>query len=373
MKHDSKNIYEVIKALFQSKLTPPQEQKLNELLQDDADALRLIQNEQVLHNFVLETEMAEVKNDLEQFMHNQEKPNYTKIIVASIAGIIFLGTIIYFFFAPNTVKNETQKPVFTEEKIVPVTNKDNKKEINDLKPTKQESALEQKQDIIESTSKHIVEINENPKAQDELSLPLTDSSEHAEISKRVSIQEYLPEFTKDEKTHIEEKKDICADFNPDVNVEIQEMELTDKYATVAVNGSDNLEYKILPERSYSTDSYYELEPGQYAVFARDESGCETKVKEFSIQKTYCAKEYTKVFSPHRGDAWNVPVAIDEEYSVKIINKDYKEVFMYNSSSEDEPIWNGTDTEGNNVPLGLYKVFISYENGEKCVLNITIIR
>lgn len=373
MKGDLKNIYnDIIKEYMEGSLTDSDKEQFAEFIKEYPNAMDILEEEKAFKNFMVEAQLHNNKAELAEFMNTQNKGGAKWLYFTIPIVLLIIGGVYFFLPSDNDTveiaEYDQEVTVSGNEIVKPI--EDNKEIVENAE---QDKYLEL--DIISATSSKKPSTKHKNKKEKAL-----ESSTIENNAKETSLEgEVLTPSAEENQSDIKDKapialieKDTCELFVPQQRINIENVALGNEYGSINIESEQGaVEYSLEKEYGYEIDPRFEVEKGDYTIFAKDENGCITQIKSVTISQNLCVKDYPLSFSVSNEETWKVPVDLGLEYSVVILDKYHNQVFVSNSQNNTEYIWDGKNTHGENVALGFYKVFIQYENGEKCEYGVTV--
>lgn len=155
------------------------------------------------------------------------------------------------------------------------------------------------------------------------------------------------------------KKDFSIFLsNPPTITSIEEVDWTDvdNSITINVSGIGVYEYSIDGVHYQDENKFTGLKPGIYQIFARDKNGCGV------AKDTALLLNYSKFFTPNGdgiNDTWYIKFSqFEEEFDVKIFNRDGKLIIGMNGKDA----WDGT-YNGRMMPSDDYWFYVTRKDGK----------
>jgi hypothetical protein len=120
-----------------------------------------------------------------------------------------------------------------------------------------------------------------------------------------------------------------------------------------------------------TSVFSALYPGSYSLFARDINDCVSMLGTAIIGSEDCT--YQAAFAPLRGETWMVPVDENRIGTLFIYSKEGNVVYSIPVNGNETTVWSGETLSGQGLPMGLYQFEIRYDDGNRFIGNVTIVR
>jgi len=367
---DLKNIYSLIIGYFENKLTSDQKKDLDIYLDQNSDIKSIIEDEKAFQKFIVESNVYATEQNLQKFNSRRSFIKKYKLPFIIIGVLIIACSVL---FIPNS--GDTNEPQSTNINDTTVSLKTNSLE-QEIRIEKSKTIAK---DSLETRTKtlnkqpHITEETTQPQEVETSKLKQAENIEKESPKENVKSQIELKKPEPEIQTN--NKSNPCDNFAPTPEVQIQNPTLTSELGSLTIEYNDeSIEFSINDSLNFTDEYYYELSPGTHTLFAKNELNCIYNVGTYSIKKEFCLKDYSKSFSPNSGEEWELQLNSEYDFDLKIIDKYYKEIIIQNSNDYNETFsWNGTNMNGEQVPVGLYKVIINYSNKEHCMYNVVIIK
>lgn len=132
----------------------------------------------------------------------------------------------------------------------------------------------------------------------------------------------------------------------------------------------------MSERDFSDQSIFEglSAEQQHRVYIKDANACVALLNggSFQIPSTECVSDYQATFSISYEQDWLVPVNDFFNAEITLLNRVGAEMFKNNVEEGEIYRWDGIFENSNKVIPGRYNWLIEYEDGEQCVVKMTVV-
>jgi len=376
--YSKEQISELIEQYIEQKLPDHKLSEIKHLIETDEEWKREYESQFSAHEFVKELGFLGIQDDLSKDLAEMKDPTQqtsTKYWLTG-AGIVAVGTLLFV-----TVSLDKNKPVSenTESKtiILDTTSNSPQIKITDLK-------LEISKPIVQKTEKEVESISnveENiqfknidlPTVSDKKTeLNTIQNNNTQTLTTANDIQSKTENKTDLNNTSV--KKDICADYKPEIELLITPSTFSEENGSFEIKpkqGWENSKVKV-NNGSFSDKLVFEnLKAGQYTLESKNSNNCISKLTSVTIPNTNCSPNNDDQFSPNTDRVWKTQLDENQICNVQIMNKRKEIVFEKSNIKTDFFEWDGTNSNNEMVTTGLYKVFIQYKNGERCLLSLTV--
>lgn len=132
-------------------------------------------------------------------------------------------------------------------------------------------------------------------------------------------------------------------------------------------------YLFSLDGEYYSDEIYrdDLAKGEYAVYIKDDVGC-TATIQVTINSTSCYSDYQKTFDLASESEWTIPVVVNQEPEVQLVDKFGTVLLSRTIASEEQQIFDGYTNNGNKLTPNSYSWMVKYANDEQCIIKMTIL-
>ncbi len=159
----------------------------------------------------------------------------------------------------------------------------------------------------------------------------------------------------------------CDDFETQFSFEVTPSVFEQENgALILLSGENELSLFFDGEDYGDTKEIEELVAGTHKVVVANEKGCEAK-QSIVIPVTYCAKGYKKRFNIGVNKEWEIPLF--EKAEARVIDKTGNTIRVINA--DENNTWDGYSSDSEMVDQGYYKIFVTFENKEVCIYNLTV--
>ncbi len=271
------------------------------------------------------------------------KKLYKKVV--TVATAVVAGTALYFVFNNNS-KNETlpnktnettiEKPVINSTDSITAIEKNNtdNTELNDVNSLKNKNGGENdtpKNNIENNPQKELDSLPERTKEQKPEPKANADVDSKTNESKTTIVA--LPNVDNEKQSEIKK-----SEANGEKNVVEQ------KKTTKPVTQTDEITHKESSDNNWNSEV--------------EKNGCD-----FTVPETY---------EPSYNEQITITSSALSAGSIIVYSETMKEVYKRNFYLGEKLLWEGTNNNGEYLPMGLYKIIVLYQNGDKCIKGITIL-
>lgn len=118
-------------------------------------------------------------------------------------------------------------------------------------------------------------------------------------------------------------------------------------------------------------SIYDIPAGKYDLTIEYREVCSYKEK-INVPEKWCPMNQSFSFNPGYGEKWELKYSDGDRGTYTIFDKFGKEVYR-GEFGNGSNTWEGTNQQGNILPIGTYMTIISYSDGRKEKVELTIVR
>lgn len=340
------------KQLSENELTD-----FNQKLTNNTDFKNAFEEYELSRNFFIQKELFDVKDLLTEFKNTPPpSPNYTNYWIGGTFLFLLIGISTFFGLQKNTVEKET---VVFSPTIIDPTEEINNNIIDSVTLEKEIAIAPEKQEIISTPEKTISKkeiVNDEPEIKNIKDIPtkIIDIKNNETNKKLVSEKAVIDESSVEEVVIAKPCPTISFDVltkEPCKNQDNGDLQLTN------VQGGTS-PYVFIIESEEQKEAYFRnLTSGNYHLKIIDQKGCFVE-KDFLLKSQLCIqKDYE--FSYNYQSYLEIP--IQENGNFTILSKEGKRLVSLNLTNEDLTEWNGLDSQGNELSVGLYPIIITTNN------------
>ncbi len=361
--------YELIDKFLSGNLSDSEKIQFNKLMTDDSEFATEVEEFDFAQQVIVDQELGSLKAKIASDLNRRRKTrNRTRNIGMTSLGIALLLTVIYV-----------------------TSNPENKKEQPLNKPEKISDTIYNKEVSVDSFIFDDLEVSTKPTEQFEptKSLPSTveDNKPLGNDQEPIeTIADSSNTMVSDENT-VESEEETKGKRNPDSNINpcdnttiiIDVINITPackrdnngSFSLKATGGTKSCLFSSNGGRDYQKSPDFKfLFAKQYEVIAKDENGCQSKIRSINVPEKVCLKtEY--VFNPDY-EVWNIP-DMGESFELYIKNSSGNIIFNKKYELGTVAQWNGKSINGETAATGLYIFVIKTESGATTKGQITITR
>lgn len=347
---------------------------LSETLQEQ------VAHEKMAFEFFVDLDVIDLKRVMEADLASPNKATrsnkYWRLIMLFGAGMMCL--IAWRYWPLN-------KPLEVEEEVVSVTLTEEiaEEKINDKEPELKEAVVQEKiKEAINRTEplSGSFEVEElEAEVEDEIDLEMAEGH-LKEVVVSNNVEPEVIALEEERLTEATNKFDPCLNISFTGNVETKPSVVGMETGEVLIE-SARIKGGVGPylfslRRFNSEDEIHrfdDLASGTYILSVIDGNNCEGELQEeVMIKETYCSNNYQPTFNASYQSEWKVPIAEGQSAHVTLVNRVGQILIDQNMNSNARGIWNGILDNGLPAAPGAYKWFLSYDNGEKCIVNLTVL-
>lgn len=393
--------YDLIERYLNGTLTKAEAEKTEELLASDPGFRKELEQHKQLNKFVEKGVEAGLRHKIAH-IHQQalqdpglRGPGFRQGWYYVVAGAIVISSIVYILIKNPPGKDDSPPKEMSRETVFTQNDK-----ADDIRINEEQVKSHPKSDRIKPETKGRV--------------PITSSSDHEAEEQDLS----KPELTQQEDISVPEEKTGFTDSLSAYNEPIAEkMDKSDKdlaeesdtkekiprepegvdcseiniTAMVSIENSckekPTGKIKIDPTSIEGGEKPYELGLtsakwydgnleagglywGNYRVFIRDRHDCVSELGTYYIESIDCEPEYK--FAPDEFEVWEIP-SREKNGIIRIMNKTGQLVFDRRFDSFDHPVWDGLSNDQKQLPMGVYRYHLIFDDGNEETGYVTIIR
>ncbi len=383
--------YEWIENYLQGNLNKGGKIKFEQQLKTDAGLKEELHLHQQANSIIFDQGLLDLKKDLRDFSNSHKKAqkrnkktrNVRNIIIT--ASAIAVATLVSLLVVHNQAEKNVdveQNPTKTE-----VSKKTAAVEKANTKPTTKDPAPVTNQN---ASRRNTRVMDGNTQETKEETRRLQDSSEVSEPDLFLNVNDTIekPEPVKTETADLQTTENNNNEQNEPTTVDCEAIsfsaKVTSKNSCIEeVNGRIEIRYSsveggkapylfAINNGNFKNSTYFPyLEAGNYEIYIKDANQCEKLLETIKIDAKFCKKEF--VIAPHLGETWKIPMHNYDGGTIKIYNKTGFQVYENKLNGFNDNEWNGTTTDSNPLPMGVYKFAIKYNNGTTYTGLITIVK
>lgn len=343
-------------------------------LKTDVSLQEKVALEQMLYDVFLDADALRLKEQMKaDFKDNSFEKGTQKWWLGGLgASVLLIGGGILFFNQSSTSNTEnlatevleqpTQVIVLDTIQAVVEVEEHTNREIHTLQPVHFEKHTEPAVEIV-SVSK---------------------TEEEIEVD---TIEKQAVQVKLKESIHVVEKTMPTQSVDPCENVAFKgEMKLKK-----AQKGNDNGEIAVderwitggkkpylfsLSNSAFSMETQFSnlVANEKYGVFIQDDNGCVGLLNNgmVTMTSTECIADYQATFSVSYEQDWQVPLSGQTSATVQLVNRVGQTMLNKQVEEGENYRWDGIFENGNKVTPGRYNWIINYQDGEQCVVKMTVL-
>lgn len=359
---DELYISNLIDQFLSGKLSPEEKINFEQMMQNDADFAQEVELERIIKGAVIDNSLLDWKKAIAEEtkrQSNRKKNKYLLIAGACIMAILISGMAI--FLTSNKDKKETTRPSkATKETSTIIVKEEIETNINSVEKTDTET--KNKKSIPFNDQKIIIP-NTSETLKNEKKTIVTNTQESkSKAQKTDSIP--LTHLSKTEEKFLETKNthsviDPCekVTFTTEIKT-IVTCEGQSEGQIILSNtkgGFGEYSYSLKDVGNWqSAGNFNGLQSDYYSIVIKDQKGCIFTIpQEVFVAEQYCYKPEIG-FNPDF-ETWEYKAFWTDEVEFKIIDKTGQ--FIIKETVTDDFEWNGTNQQGEKVPVGLYRYYI----------------
>lgn len=268
---------------------------------------------------------------------------------------------------------ETEKEIVTEE-VVSV-------ESVEVPKVESQSISNDEKEHVTTRETHVVK----PEHFEEL----IDSNSNVKIE---NVKEEIPEIVSEEVVAVEINTEVAVPeeekiidpcdgvtFKGELKIKKADKGETNGVVTLheeLITGGTKPYLYSMDREGFSENTIFEdLSPSRkYGVFIQDANGCVALLNggAFHMGSTQCKTEYQPTFSIAYEQDWELPVNENSSAEITLVNRVGQELVRYQLEEGGSYRWDGIFDNGNKVTPGRFNWHIEYQDGEQCVVKLTVL-
>lgn len=349
--------YQLIDRYLKNKLSSEELKVFEKRLESDKEFAGDVNSQKLADELLVENRFFDIMDQMDKPSGGSDSKG--KFILGGIALLLIAGL---FFFQLNSPEEKVIQPIYTSH-----TEKSTNKET-----IIQENKISENIEL----EKSVIKKNEKPVEQKKAGVKIEFDSNLVKVYNEVETQK-IPLKVEVNKitTPIEINK--CA--NVTITAEVVAQESCKDTSTGMIEiPAHNLKggkhpYVFSLNNDYQISNIFtSLLPGRYDVKIKDINGCTTIKKEIIIGSKTCINVKSYSFNPVY-ETWKFPVGDNQNFKIKITNKEGIVVYATEVTGGTQLEWNGTSLTGSELPSGAYLYVIELPDGKTNQGYISIIK
>ncbi len=370
-------LFDAIENYLNEGMTEHERFAFEERIAQDKDLAAKVAEVRASNEAIYYASLAELKNtigkDLKKIKY-KESANWKKVGTISIISVVVVASLTTYVVSTHTsdteksktetTKNNKHAEHFSEEKNTSVLSKEHTAEgirANDSKIKNQPDGSLQL---------------ENSNKQDSIKADTVVKKSTIEYKSSLSenkIQSNQPESTtkKTETTLLSETK-IACDKSFKINTEASCKEKETGSIAITSDGAYSYTYQVdIQSKAGSKALFQNLSAGVYDLLVTYGKECAYN-KKITLAEKWCAMNEAYSFNPDYNEKWKPIYEAGTSGTILIYDKQGKEIYSLPFGSGNEE-WIGNDKQGMVAPVGIYVALITYTDGRKEKVELTIVR
>ncbi|MCP4521290.1 MAG: hypothetical protein GY827_06315 [Cytophagales bacterium] len=370
------NTYQLIQDYLRGSLSKEQEEAVLQRASQDAEFNQLLEEEKSLHDLIEGTVQSEIETEVKQaFQKEKNKQNIKSWIPNIGVFIVFVGTVYLLFFLQENIQEYANPPSTKEEKQPSeVQSKDSVSQHtttqNNIVPTEPKKETRHSNP---NNTENPVSVPNTTKDTSRNTQTIIDSTDQVDVN-IIKQKDSIPTTNQGIPSNVvgsivEDAQNPCEKLQAEVSIDKELPCLFGDKGIINVEVEGGQEPYVFQLNSNISEegNFDELTKGMYVLLVRDANNCIITSQNIELKTKRC-QELPLAFDPSFG-AWTYETE-GELVELKILSRFGKVVF---TQSEENPAWEGTNNNGEELPTDDY-LFIISKNG--IVIdkgNVTIVR
>ncbi len=361
MSDESYEIAELIDRYVSGKLKGEEKAMFETNMAIDTNLFEAVEKQKVIHSMLIESGLNDIRQLMKDDFKKENQFQKTKWIGGSLLLLAITGIGLYVTSNFST-DQKSENIVFVKDSS---TNSNAVPSGYISAPSQKEMRLGQKETTPTVTSiQGKTFLNESIRKDVILATDIEVKEEN-----QLTTNAKMETNTYGKDNSVIEAVNPCVEFKPNYSVRTTPSVVHKETGKLTVTSADkSLTYTLTNGKTSFSSTFEELSPGTYTLLIRNTDGCLVKDESIRITQTYCLVIEKEKFSPEIEQEYKFPIVFDDVVSIKIVNKQMQEIRFLNSNVES---WDGRNKEGQLVETGLYKIEVLYNNGERCLFNLTV--
>ncbi len=373
--------FELIEAFLLNTLSESEREAFEKKLQADPDLCEQIKKHQQLIRVLEDTALIDIKNKLKHIHHQQTPKNllngrnllFIAISIALILAVLFLPRLSHKQIQ-HPQNDSIQKPEFKETQS---SIAESEKNSVDLFSGHSRSELPDEEESKEKKDVAQVDMSLKLSAKTDVVFTPTHNTQ-PEPTQTILKNEYVQNMESPLKDEIvdNDSKDPCRDIEIWAEVSVKESCSNKATGQITINpenitGGEPPYLASIAGNTFKKElAFSNLNPGVYPLSITDAIGCTRLLGNYTIKSIDCSFEY--VFAPDKGEEWEIP-KIETDGKIKIYTKAGNLVYEQLLYAGNSHTWQGINSSGYGLPMGVYIFIIEYISGENMQGTITLVR
>ena len=320
--------------------------------------------------------LAEMKNTIRKDLKNiKYKPpiDWRKAGIISVASLALLSGITTYFVTKEDSKTEQTTIEIKENKVQENTHQEST--VSTKEKTRQQLA-----NTVKSNAEHTEVTNATniePKTKEfsiqEDIITVKPITENKNTSVETTIDKTVTEpSTKKIEQPVVKAPILLCDKTFKISTEASCKEKETGSITILSDGAYSYTYQLdIQSKTGSKGLFTRLSAGSYDLLVTYNKECAYKQK-IVVAEKWCAMNEAYSFNPDYNEKWKPIYESGSSGSIIIYDKIGKDIYTlpFGSGSEE---WNGIDRQGTPVSVGIYIAIITYSDGRKEKVELTVVR
>ncbi len=369
--------FEKIDEYLNGELTGQELSDFKDMMEKHESLAEEVQFQKLANEAIVELNLADLRKDLKQISLKQRTASRNKLYGGIATGIILVSAITYFAISfkanqLNVDKADLSKPVPEASLISSDAQQNDRIEVTPqtLNPEitiQKQTNIEPIPQTVPSATSNLQIVTDSVTSPPETipqgssnKLVIDQKTEHV-LAKNTSKSNTVPckADAIDAFIHIEP---ACKYEKGSGKITIDLASVKGGKPAYQFSLNDGVDYQQFPV-------FEELGSGPALLLIKDAQGCISR-KQLTIPEKNCFKEV--ILYPLKDETWTAPV-ISKENEITITDMQGRIVFEYTYSDNENFIWNGQTTDGQDMPMGQYYYTIKGDKGKVINGYISIIR
>ena len=348
--------YQLIDRYLRNELPVQELEVFNQKLRSDKEFAEAVDLQKLSNDLIVEERFYSIMDEMDH--PAKGKPWKKGIIISSVILLLLTGA----YFIKNSDKDNPVKD------IKPVT----------LPEKADSSAKELREEVKTSFQEEIIQPKIKDPVDKEKKSPVNTVEELYSMPVAPQAMDDHATALKDENIVLPVKKDPCG--NTFISAEVQTHESCEGESTgmieipmYALKGGEEPYSFSLNDQYQSSNIFMQVAPGSYDLKIKDQNGCIEVRKNVTVKSKRCVKFESFSFNPSYGEFWKFPAGENQDFKVRITNKQGVQVYAIEVKGGSPYEWDGRSSAGSPLPSGTYFYVLEFPDGRTGQGYISIIQ
>ncbi len=369
--------FEKIDEYLNGELTSQELSEFKDMMEKHESLAEEVQFQKLANEAIVELNLADLRKDLKRISLKQKTASRNKLYGGTASVILLISAIAYFALSPKAIELNAEKAELSKPapQALPIHSNTQQPERIEATPQLVNSEVTtQKPTNIEPITQTVPPTPSNLQTVTDSIMSPPETTPQASSNKVVNylMTEQVQEKNTNQSNTVPCEADAIDAFihiEPACKYEKGSGKITIDLASVK-GGKPGYQFSLNNGSDYQEFPVFEaLGSGPALLFIKDAQGCISR-KQLTIPEKNCFKEV--ILYPLKDETWTAPV-ISKENEITISDMQGSIVFEYTYSDNENFIWNGRTTGGQDMPMGQYSYTIKGDKGKVINGYISIIR